>query len=207
MRPQAPLPSANYQNKIRILRESIKPVMSPQVHSPRAPARVSAPSVYSPPVPRQYSPSIDSRDVGPVGPPASVSIADIGPVGYAPEMPDWLKEEARLKAPVTNQPQMPYDIRQEAMFGIKVRPQVSDYVAPPVTTPQEMISMRDVSPSPPDSEILASVEESMKRAWKPDFNNRDLQMRDLQKGDLLKGTSRHAGGIGQTQGRTLGEGI
>ena len=167
----------------------------------------NVPDVALPPIPRDYTPNISLYDIGPVGSPAYVSPADVGPIGVSPDMPTWLQEEARLKPPEISFPEMPYEIQQEARFGVHVAPQVEDYIAPPVTTPQEQISLSDVMRPPSDQFILDQIEGDLPRALydAPGLDS-ELSLKDLSM-DLLKSTSRFAGGIGQTQGRTLGEGI
>lgn len=59
------------------------------------------------------------------------SAEDIGPVGD-PTMPEWLQREAEIVAPVIQQPVMPSEFYEEAMYGIKVAPQDPDYIPPPV---------------------------------------------------------------------------
>jgi len=166
-----------------------------------------APTVIRPPVPTARYPNVGPDDVGPVGPPLHVSLADIGPVGDFPDMPDWLIKEAKLKAPTVNTPAMPKNIRNEARDGVKVKPQPSDYVAPPVTTPRDPVTMNQVMPGPTDSEMRDMVMVSIQPRFEPDEFSKDIQAKDFMMGNLLKGTSRHAAGLGQTQGRTLGEGI
>jgi hypothetical protein len=160
-----------------------------------------------PPAPIDYTPDISLAEIGPVGRPAHISLSEIGPVGPEPDLPDWLIEEARLKAPDIRFAAMPRDIVMEGRHGVNVKPQPSDYRAPPVTTPREIISMRDVSPAPSEEFILEQIKGDYRPTERPTgMPDRELELRDFNL-DLLKGTSRYAAGIGQTQGRTLGEGI
>jgi hypothetical protein len=133
-------------------------------------------------------------------------LADIGPVGLPPDLPDWLIEESRVKAPDIKFPEMPQELIQEGRNGVRVAPQVSDYIAPPVTTPRELVTMADVTTPPSDAEILEGVQGKLKTAPydAPNLSS-VLTVDDL--GGLLKSTSRFNGGIGQTHGRTVGEGI
>ena len=101
-----------------------------------------------------------------------------------------------------NQPQMPKRMVNEGRQGVKVKPQASDYVAPPVTTPKNPVGRFDVLPAASEDEIRGMIMPT----YEPGVDDRALQLKDLSM-DLLKGTSKYAAGLGMTQGRTLGEGI
>lgn len=212
-RPVAPVQphmSADYERALRTLERTVrKTAPQPRYHAPPAQKTYGADGIVLPPRPVDYTPDISPRDVGPVGRPAFISLADIGPVGPQPDLPDWVIEKSKVKAPVINHPQLPMDIQEEGRFGVKVAPQESDYVAPPVTTPREMVTMHDVDPGPSQDEIYFGVQGQVQanQDRRPvGIPDRVLESRDFNLHDLLKGTSRH-GGIGVTQGRTIGEGI
>jgi len=165
-----------------------------------------------PPVPVEPL-AVTPEDVGPVGHPPNILPRDVGPVHHPPELPDWLQEEAKIRAPDINLPNMPRDIVHEGRYGIDVKPQPSDYVAPPVTMPEDPRELVGTPEGPPDDFIadrLISAGEDNRRRLEAfstlhDFS-KDLELKDLGMG-LLRGTSRYTAGLGQTHGRFIGEGI
>lgn len=107
------------------------------------------PNIIVPAPPVVHFPDITAAQIGPIAPPAQpkyhlppiregmiphprkFSAEDIGPIDF-PDVPDWVKKEAQPQVPLTQIPQMPDDIMEEARYGIKVVPQDPDYIPPPV---------------------------------------------------------------------------
>jgi len=182
----------------------IRPEQVGPVRPPTAPRTVLPPT---PMRPKGYNNLrvVQPRDVPPARP-MPISADMVGPVGVTPEVPDWVKEEAKLRPPEVRTPVLPPAYIHEGRFGIKVKEQPSDYVRPPVTTPTKPIHRNEVAPAPSDDVIYHAIEGQMRPRYEPKEMTRGVELKDLGL-DLLKGTSKYAGGIGQTHGRLVGEGI